>query len=199
MILVHSGSLLFNTHQNNVSILFLIVPLCDSLSPPFMVLFHRPKNGVMIKKTGKSLLAPFLSLIEKSLHDINNAAAPRSGAARSNSKKPRQTISLDAALFVCKSQCDRVQMFHHVTQWTHKAPCWFGASDKLHQTVCSAIFFFSLPKRKQSVPASLAEELKINRCDWEQPLCSFAVISLNSTALLGFGRLIFLWLLLISV
>lgn len=134
---------------------FLIVPLCDSLSPPFMVLFHRPKNGVMIKKTGKSLLAPFLSLIEKSLHDINNAAAPRSGAARSNSKNlDKQYLSTLLFLF---ANPNVIEYKCFITSHSELTRPPVGS---VLQTNCTrrfaALFFFFFSSKKETIRSSVS-------------------------------------------
>lgn len=129
-----------------------------------MVFFYHPKHRVMIKKTGKSVLAPFLLSIDKSLHGINNAAAQRSGAARSNSKNlDKQHLSTLLFLFANPDVIEYKCFIASHSELT-RPPAGF-----VLQTNCTRrfamLFIYFLPNRKQSIAAFLAEELKINRCD----------------------------------
>lgn len=180
---VHSRSPLFNSHQKQCFSLLLMIPLCDSLQlffPSFVVFFCSAKktNRVTIKKRGKSLLAPFLPLIEKSLHAINNAAVQRSGAPRSDSANLHKQYLSTLLFLFANPNVSEYKCLYHVTQWTHEAPpCWFGASDKLHQTVCGIIFFFF---QKETTRSSVSGWAAKNKLLWLRA----AALQCNAASLL---------------
>lgn len=132
---------------------------------PFHGLFSSAKktNRVTMKKRGKSLLAPFLPLIEKLLHAINNAAVQRSGATRSNSANlHKQYLSTLLFLFANPNVSEYKCFITSHSELT-RPPAGSVLQTNCTRRFAALLFFF--PKRKQSVPASLAEQLKINCCD----------------------------------
>lgn len=126
-------------------------------------------------------MAPFLSLIEKSLHAINNAAVQRSGAARFNvgEKKTLDKQHLAALLLLSANpSVSEYKCFITTHSELRRPPAGSCASDKLLQTFFAVIYlfiylfiyYFFIYFSKRNIAVSLAEDVKTvevteERCD----------------------------------